>query len=67
MGLTAAMRWAQVRAAGGQPPAALPLSPEEKARRRKALDEVSRLGYEMQVEQPKGRRARKPKVTTDEP
>jgi hypothetical protein len=31
MGLTAAKRWAQVRAAGGQPPAALPsVEPAEK-------------------------------------
>lgn len=31
MGLTAAKRWAQVRAAGGEPPAALPsVEPAEK-------------------------------------
>jgi hypothetical protein len=50
MGLAAAKRWAQVRAAGGKPSAALPsVQPENES------------------EQPKARRSRKPKVTSNEP
>lgn len=66
MGLTAAKRWAQVRAAGGEPPAALPYSGPINTPQASAEAGSNRGVTLSDNGQPKARRARKPKVNRDE-